>query len=91
MPVTSHYLLRRDFRAVFTERVKEWDKKKYSMTAGTSRYAYYGLVPGHAYTVLGVYELKGEKVLKLHNPWSKEKYTGPWRDNDPRWTADLRR
>lgn len=60
------------------------------MTSGTSKYSRYGLVAGHAYTVVGAYELKGEKVLKMHNPWSREEYTGPWRDNDTRWTPALR-
>lgn len=23
----------------------------------------------------------------MRNPWSKEKYKGPWRDDDPNWTA----
>jgi hypothetical protein len=27
----------------------------------------------------------------MRNPWSSEKYTGPWRDSDPKWTARNKR
>ena len=63
------------------------------MTAATQQKAY-GLVPGHAYTLLGCYELKDsagrvvERLLHLRNPWANETYTGPWNDSDSRWSAD---
>ena len=50
-------------------------------------------MPGHAYTLLGCYELKDgsgrtvERLLHMRNPWANEKYTGPWNDSDPRWTS----
>lgn len=62
------------------------------MTAATQQ-AKLGLVPGHAYTVLGAYELKDEsgkvveQLVYMRNPWALEQYTGPWRDSDSKWTA----
>ena len=48
----------------------------------------YGLISGHAYTLLDVVDLEGGPTLaKLRNPWSSESYHGPWSDSDSRWTA----
>ena len=61
------------------------------MTAATDHVSY-GLSAGHAYTLLGCYELKDqsgksiEKLMHLRNPWDTEKYNGPWRESDPKWT-----
>ena len=54
-----------------------------------------GLVSGHAYTFLDVKDLvkpNGGKITlaKVRNPWGKEKYKGPWNDNDSRWTDDFK-
>ena len=45
---------------------------------------------GHAYTVLEAKELtqgpkKGTKLIKVRNPWGKEKYNGPWSDKSDLW------
>jgi len=26
----------------------------------------------------------------MRNPWGKERYSGPWSDNDSRWTEDFK-
>lgn len=45
-----------------------------------------GLVLGHVYTLLGAKELSnGQKLIKCRNPWSKEEYTGAYKDSDPIW------
>lgn len=48
---------------------------------------------GHAYTLIGCYELKDEQgnvveyLYKLRNPWGVDaEYSGSWRDDDPNWT-----
>jgi calpain-15 len=70
-------------------------KKDYVMTAACHR-AVHGLISGHAYTLLDSVELedkdKNKKIhlVQMRNPWGKEKYTGPWRDDDDRWTDDLK-
>lgn len=65
--------------------ISKWDKLGYIMTSGVQRSSY-GLVGSHAYTVLGAAEYNGEKLILVRNPWGKEKYTGPWSDNDRKWT-----
>jgi len=56
-----------------------------------------GLVPKHAYTLLGVQELKASngnilhRLIKMRNPWGKERYDGPWSDDDSRWTDDFKK
>ena len=68
------------------------DGKNYAMTAGCSKDTGLGLVTGHLYTVLGAKKLStGEKLVKLRNPWGMEKYTGPWNDNDAKWTDALKK
>ena len=54
----------------------------------------YGLVAGHAYSVVGAYQLKDvygnvkQQLFRIRNPWGADKYTGPWSDGDTgRWTA----
>lgn len=71
---------------------KKFGDMKYPMSAGCcSAYggAPDGLQNAHAYTVLDVLILKGEHVIRLRNPWSKEGYSGAWSDKDPRWTPAL--
>ena len=53
----------------------------------------YGLVAGHAHTVVGAYQLKDQygnvqySMVRIRNPWGIDSYTGPWCDGDSRWTA----
>lgn len=56
----------------------------------------FGLISHHAYTILGVVELKaGDEVLhrlfKMRNPWGEEHYEGPWHDKDERWTEEFKK
>jgi hypothetical protein len=63
-------------------------------TACCSGGSKFGLVTGHAYSLLDVKEVtKGNsKILmaKVRNPWNKEKYTGPYNDGDAAWTDDMK-
>ena len=78
----------------------ESQKKGFVMTAGTSGdvsnldIEEVGLSPGHAYTVLGVYELEGtrgkEKVVRLRNPWGNGEWNGDWSDSSSKWTSALK-
>jgi len=62
------------------------------MVAGTMANYKYGLIKGHAYTVLGVAEYNGHRLIKCRNPWATERYTGPWSDEDSdKWTDDAKK
>jgi len=70
------------------------------MTAGCCRRVrggIHGLISGHAYTLLDVKDLKDTSgnvkhtLAKVRNPWAKEMYKGPWKDDDSRWTEHYKK
>lgn len=92
MPTIPHFPMY--FRSKYDDTtlwniISEGDKRNHIMTGGIFK-NYMGLTSGHTYTILGVAEVHSgastTKLVKLRNPWAKEKYTGPWHDYDPRWT-----
>jgi hypothetical protein len=50
-----------------------------------------GLVNGHAYSLLGVYDEDGYKLVKLRNPWGSFEWKGDFSDDSPLWTEDLKK
>lgn len=50
----------------------------------------FGLPEEHAYSVLSVRELNGEKMIKLRNPWGKGEWQGKWGDRSSEWTDETR-
>jgi hypothetical protein len=48
-----------------------------------------GIVKGHAYTFVGVYEVEYQgsirRLVKLRNPWGKCESVVAWSDKDGRW------
>lgn len=51
-----------------------------------------GIVQGHAYSVLDVYEVEGNKLIQLRNPWGEEtEWLGAWSDKSKEWTERRRR
>lgn len=54
-----------------------------------------GLPYTHAFSIMYVVEVVDEegeshRLVCVRNPWGREKYFGPWSDQDERWTDDLR-
>lgn len=43
-------------------------------------------MPGHAYAVLTIREVKGIQLLNLRNPWGDFEWKGDWSDTSPLWT-----
>jgi len=37
-----------------------------------------GLISGHAYSLLGIFDLGDEILVKLRNPWGNFAWTGDW-------------
>ena len=52
-----------------------------------------GLVPGHAYSLIGVHEVvsKGLKLCKIRNPWGQFEWDGDWSDKSLLWTEETKR
>lgn len=46
-----------------------------------------GLVGGHAYSLISVYQINGLQLLKMRNPWGKGEINGTeYCDDSPKWT-----
>lgn len=64
------------------------DAKKYPLSASCNN-GFDGLVPGHAYTMLGVATVDGVKLVKMRNPWGKGEYNGAWSDESSQMKAAI--
>lgn len=49
-----------------------------------------GIVEGHAYSLLAVYNINGVKLYKIRNPWGSFEWEGDYGTNSKKWTADLK-
>jgi hypothetical protein len=62
-----------------------------------------GLVPAHAYSILGAVEVAGtwpnfrgkprlirvgKRFIRIRNPWGKTEWTGRWADGSKEWTSE---
>ena len=93
-------VVKNDNKEELWQKLIDSDKKKYIMTAGTSGDTYHlpieqrGLVPGHAYTLLGVREVNTsygkERLVHIRNPWGNTEWSGDWSDKSKKWTNDIK-
>ncbi|MCJ1463819.1 hypothetical protein MMC07_002428 [Pseudocyphellaria aurata] len=47
-----------------------------------------GIKPMHAYSIMEAREVKGEKLLRVRNPWGRKEWNGPWSDGSEQWTPE---
>jgi len=92
--LTNAYCEKIKFKKISKEKIwssfENAQKHGFLMTAGTSGDTYslnleeVGLVPGHAYTVIGLKEVdtpEGKiKLINLRNPWGNGEWSGAWSD-----------
>jgi hypothetical protein len=73
--------------------ITEAEEKGHIMTAGLFK-DHEGLTAGHPYTVRGINKVKVDDdevtLVRLRNPWAKEKYAGPYSRDDAAWTDDMK-
>ena len=51
-----------------------------------------GLVPTHAYALLGLRKVQNLRFVKLKNPWAERRWLGKYSHRDLKsWTPELRR
>ena len=48
------------------------------------------LVEAHAYSVIRLVEVKGNRLINIYNPWGGFEWDGAWNDNDSRWTEEIK-
>ena len=70
--------------------LSDFDKKKYIMCTGCKSDSN-GLQSSHAYSLIGVHEMSGERVVELRNPWGSTEWKGAWGDDSKKWTPSLRK
>ena len=94
---SEYYSVNKNNKDELWEKMLDSKNKGYVMTAGTSADVYnlpieeMGLAPGHAYTVLDLHVINGEKVVRLRNPWGNGEYSGDWSDSSKKWTEELKK
>ncbi|CAO1597197.1 MAG: hypothetical protein LQ349_000117 [Xanthoria aureola] len=47
-----------------------------------------GVIRMHAYSVMEAREVKGERLLRIRNPWGDTEWQGPWSDGSEQWTPE---
>ena len=64
----------------FFEKTLTYKQKKYVICASSTNKPDLpsGIVPQHAYSVLGVYKYNNLKIFKIRNPWGKTEYQGEY-------------
>lgn len=75
------------------ELLVEYDGENYLMCAGThagsdTHISDQGIVQGHAYTIISVFENPGDSganLLYMRNPWGKQEWQGAWSDGAAEW------
>lgn len=79
--------------------MKMYDERDFvilaSSRSGTNDQYQDGIVLGHAYSVISVFEFQayGQNVqlMKMRNPWGKQgEWTGDWSDESDLWTDEYR-
>ena len=89
-----------DFAERFWDILTEGDRAGWIMCAGTPGVDVYtegggpddefGIVPGHAYSVIAANEYKNVRLLNVRNPWGQFEWGGKWSDQDREsWTPDF--
>jgi len=50
-----------------------------------------GLVCFHAYTIIGVEEVLGQRLMRIRNTWGHSEWRGDWSDGDDKnWTEEMK-
>eukprot|EP01098_Paradermamoeba_levis_P006598 TRINITY_DN2744_c0_g1_i1.p1 TRINITY_DN2744_c0_g1~~TRINITY_DN2744_c0_g1_i1.p1 ORF type:complete len:348 (+),score=98.62 TRINITY_DN2744_c0_g1_i1:53-1096(+) len=48
-----------------------------------------GILTNHAYSIIDCQEIKGNKLMRIRNPWGSKEWSGRWSDGSAEWTPEL--
>lgn len=68
----------------------DYDKKNYIMVTSSLNNDTPGIVEEHAYSLIGAYNINGDKLCKIRNPWAKTEYSGMYSESSTLWTPQLK-
>ena len=69
----------------------EQDAETAMITMGCFGGSRHGIVGGHAYSFIKTVKLSnGTRLVQVRNPWSVERYKGPWGDKSSKWTEKFK-
>jgi calpain-15 len=72
------------------ENLKAYDNQDYIIVlTSVAEKAPKGIVSGHAYSLLSVYEEGNAKLFKIRNPWGSFEWEGTYGNHSKKWTASL--
>ncbi|KAL8840737.1 MAG: hypothetical protein Q9170_001175 [Blastenia crenularia] len=67
-----------------TGRFDKWQGSETAEESGARK----GVIRMHAYSVQEAREVKGERLLRIRNPWGDTEWQGPWSDGSEQWTPE---
>lgn len=91
------YSLQND-SAIFSDKnklfsiLKESDLRNHVICAGSKGQGEVknkGIVSGHAYTIISVYDKNNDYILKMRNPWGSFEWEGKYKEDSSLWTKAL--
>jgi len=96
----NDYYSIRDYAEDFWNTITDADKQGFIMWAGTPGVDVwtegggpneeFGIVPGHAYSIIGAKQYKNIRLVKVRNPWGDFEWGGKWSDKDTvSWTKEM--
>ena len=71
--------------------MRESDQKNYILCAGSKGQGEKkdkGIVSGHAYTIIQVYDKLGDFILKMRNPWGSFEWQGKYNEDNDIWVKN---
>ena len=66
---------------------RTFDKWQESDTASQNG-ARGGIIRMHAYSIMDAVEKRGQRLVKVRNPWGSDEWRGAWSDGSEQWTPE---
>jgi hypothetical protein len=74
-----------DIADEYIEEFKAWSAKNTDKSMEFFAVDHFGLYPAFSYTLIGIAEYAGEKLVRLRNPKGVTEWKGDWGDNSKKW------